>query len=153
MLSLTYINNRSDKMSRRIRENRDFLTVLSKSSPKLSKSILSHCDDDVIKAICELCHNVLSGNIAAATKHRHRLAPYKNSLRQLGGCCYRSRQSGKFRVRAKEARKVLLNQRGGILPAFLLPLLGLAGKAILGGVASTAAGYGAKKLIDKVSGS
>jgi len=48
--------------------------------------------------------------------------------------------------------KTQLKKNGGFLP-FLIPILLAAGKAIASGALAGAAGYGVKKVLDKVSGS
>ena len=61
---------------------------------------------------------------------------------------------GKRRTRKRQTRRVgtkrRRGQQGGILPFALLPLLALAGKAAAAGAVSGAAGYGAKKALEKL---
>lgn len=95
-------------MSVRLRRNFALLKTLTRSSPKIRKVILQECPPDLIQAICEICMNLLKGNIPITQCQHHKLKRYKETIRQMA-----CRKDG---VRKK---KKLLNQKGG----FLLPLL------------------------------
>lgn len=95
-------------MSVRLRRNFALLKTLTRSSPKIRKVILQECSPDLIQAICEICMNLLKGNIPITQCQHNKLKRYKEKIRQMA-----CRKAG---VRQK---KKLLNQKGG----FLLPLL------------------------------
>ncbi|GFU69574.1 uncharacterized protein TNCV_1351331 [Trichonephila clavipes] len=94
------------------------------ASPAQRKAILKSATDDQIKTLCEICENLLSGNIP--TKKIKKLCSYKIVIRLLA---YRS-------VPISRKRKLFTTNRqvGGFLPLILpgvLSLLGgIAGKAI-----------------------
>ncbi|GFU04887.1 uncharacterized protein TNCV_1290101 [Trichonephila clavipes] len=97
---------------------------LPAASPAQQKAILKSATDDQIKTLCEICDNLLSGNIP--TKKIKKLCSYKRVIRILAN---RS-------VPISRKRKLFTTNRqvGGFLPLILpgvLSLLGgIAGKAI-----------------------
>ncbi|GFV94484.1 integrase catalytic domain-containing protein [Trichonephila clavipes] len=97
---------------------------LPAASPAQRKAILKSATDDQIKTLCEICDNLLSGNIP--TKKIKKLCSYKRVIRLLAN---RS-------VPISRKRKLFTTNRqvGGFLPLILpgvLSLLGgIAGKAI-----------------------
>ena len=93
--------------------------MLTTAKPAAAKAILT--DPDLIRAICECCHNVLKGNVPLTPRQKKRLARYKKKLRQLSD----------RKTSIKRKREVL--QTGGIAPlaAALLPaILPLATKVV-----------------------
>lgn len=63
----------------------------------------------------------------------------------------KQRKRTKGRSSRSNLRKQRRRQKGGILPLALLPLLALAGKAAATGAIAGAAGYGAKKALEKAT--
>ncbi|GFX47852.1 uncharacterized protein TNCV_5002731 [Trichonephila clavipes] len=98
--------------------------MLAAASPAQRKAILKSATDDRIKTLCEICDNLLSGNIP--TKKIKKLCSYKRVIRLLAN---RS-------VPISRKRKLFTTNRqvGGFLPLILpgvLSLLGgIAGKVI-----------------------
>jgi hypothetical protein len=82
--------------------------VLRKARPKLRKAIVSHCDKELVKSICECALNVLSGNLDLTDCAKRKLRKHKLVLRQVAD----------KRV-PLSSKKRLIVQKGG----FLLPLL------------------------------
>ncbi|GFX69195.1 uncharacterized protein TNCV_3563711 [Trichonephila clavipes] len=108
----------------RVSRHVHLLHVLADASPAQRKAILKSATDDRIQTLCEICDNLLSGNIP--TKKIKKLCGYKRVIRLLAN---RS-------VPISRKRKLFTTNRqvGGFLPLILpgvLSLLGgIAGKAI-----------------------
>ena len=105
-------------------------------------SMLKGCSPEFIKAITDIVHNVLQGNIKVRNKKK--LSKYKQTLRHIV----------KPSVSLANKRRVLI-QKGGFLPflAPLIPLLAAAApiiaKGALGGLAATAASAAASKVFNR----
>ena len=97
-------------MSKRLKNNSDFLCVLSKCKPKVRSAILEHADNDLVKTLSECALNTISGKIPISPAHKKKLSRHRNTLRQLSH----------KRVSLKK-KKGILNQRGGNLLRLLLP--------------------------------
>ena len=91
-----------------MRSNYHVLHVLKKARPKLRKAIVSHCDGELVKSICECVLNVLNGNVRLTECAKRKLWKYKAVLRKFAD----------KRV-PLSSKKRLIVQKGG----FLLPLL------------------------------
>ncbi len=85
------------------------LQVLQSAKPKLRKAILENSDRALVYAICEICDNLLRGNIPISDSHKVKLRRHRDKIRQLA-------QRGEG-WQAK--RDTLLEQTGGSF----LPLL------------------------------
>lgn len=94
---------------------------IKRGSPKLRKAIISLSGLDLTKALCEVCINVLNGNLPVEPEVRKKLSPFKSVLRSL--CCRK--------VSLRKKRKLLV-QKGGFLPALLGTLL----STVIGAIAS-----------------
>ena len=95
-------------MAPSVKTHRAVLQVLQSAKPNLRKAILRESDKALVYAICEICDNLLLGNIPLATAQKSKLKRYRNDLRRLA-------QKGE----GWKAKKEHLVQKGG---AFL-PLL------------------------------
>ena len=96
-------------MSRCVEHNYELLKLLSKTKGKKREAIINASENDLIKAISECVHNVLSGNVELTPEEKRKLAPKKKHLRDLADS----------KVSFKQKREVI--QRGGNLLAVLLP--------------------------------
>ncbi|GFY07034.1 uncharacterized protein TNCV_4203051 [Trichonephila clavipes] len=107
----------------RIRQHVHLLHVLSAASPQQRNAILKSATNEQIKTLCEICQNVLAGNVPKANVKR--LCRYKRTIRQLAD---RSISLGRKR------KLLTTNQTGGFLPLVLPAVLsfvgGLLGKTI-----------------------
>ncbi|GFS93075.1 uncharacterized protein TNCV_532751 [Trichonephila clavipes] len=65
----------------RVSRHVHLLHVLAAANPAQRKAILKSATDDQIKALCEICDNLLSGNIP--TKKIKKLCSYKRVIRLL----------------------------------------------------------------------
>ena len=81
--------------------------MLQKVPPGLKKVILSKASDDLVRFICDITHNVLSGTAEIFRPHKKRLAKHKNSLRKLAA------------RKLPLSRKQKIIQKGGFLGALL----------------------------------
>lgn len=104
-----------------IKKHLNYLRSLTLASPKHKKLLLKNASNSEILAICEICLNLLSGNIPVNVK---KLQKYKNSIRKIA--CRSTHLNSK--------KRILVNQSGGflplILPAVISALAGMAGRAI-----------------------
>ena len=104
-----------------IKKNYHFLHLLSSASPQQKKAIIKSATKNQIHCVCEICKNVLAGNVPVDIK---RLCKYKTIIRQMSN----------KKVSLKNKRKLLANQTGGFLPLILPAVLsvvgGIIGKAI-----------------------
>ncbi|GFX60957.1 uncharacterized protein TNCV_1897171 [Trichonephila clavipes] len=101
----------------RLNRHVHLLHVLAGASPAQRKAILKNASNDQIKTLCEICQNLLSGNIA--TNNIKKLCSYKRVIRLLAD---RS-------VPISRKRKLFTTNRqvGGFLPLVLPAVLSLIG--------------------------
>ena len=98
--------------TQRLKDNAPLLRLLNKSSPKTQRAIIKECGRDLLGCLCEICLNILKGNVPLSAKEKAQLSKFKDSLRSV------SRRS----TGPTKKRKIL--QKGGFLGAILGPLLG-----------------------------
>jgi len=106
-------------MDGRVDKHLSTLEYLKTAKPKLRKLILHESDIDLIRCICDCCHNTLNGNIQLTPKEKKSLNRHKRHIRKLTS----------KRISLKEKRGIL-EQEGGFLPALLTPILGIAASLI-----------------------
>ena len=90
------------------------LILLANSTPAAAKKIIKNSNRDVLKAISEICLNILNGFVPLTHAQKKKLKRYRNPMREL--------TEKKTKVTAR--RRLL--QRGGFLGTILsvgLPLL------------------------------
>ena len=90
------------------------LVLLANSKPSVVKKILSNANKHIIKAISEICLNMLNGCVHLSTSQKSKLKPFKKTMRDLS--------APSTNLLAK--RKIV--QRGGFISTLLgvgLPLL------------------------------
>lgn len=92
------------------------LHILSRASPKQRKAILKTTSDEQIKSLCEICQNVLIGNVRNISLKKLKL--HKKILRQLAD----------KKIAISKKRKLVTNQTGGFLPLILNGVLSLLGE-------------------------
>ena len=91
---------------KKLKKNYHFLNILSRSSPGQKRSLLRTANKDQILSLCEICLNVLSGNIPSPV---NKLRKYRNALRKVA----------KKTTKLSQKRKIFINQSGGFLPIIL----------------------------------
>lgn len=76
-------------------------------------ALLRKADPALVRCICECALNVLQGNVSIQQSYKSKLRPYKGILRRLSS-----------QKTSLSAKKRLIVQQGGFLPALLAPILG-----------------------------
>ena len=74
-------------MSRAVKDNLDFLRVLSKCSPRQRKAILQTADNQLLKALCECILNVLKETVPISNSEKQQLSRHKKTLIALVDKC------------------------------------------------------------------
>src|SRR3569832_1058057 len=109
-------------MSVLLNENLKYLKHLKRSNPAKWKHLLTNSSKDLVCCICEICNNILSGNIPLKSPYKKRLSRFKHVLRFLA----------KRKVNLDKKKKVLVQKGGGIfLPLLLSPLLSIASDLLI----------------------
>ena len=106
--------------AKRLHNNITHLGVLSKAKKKQRNALLGAANGDLILCLCECILNILNGGITLKPDELKKLEKHKFTLRQLAA----------KNVPIKE-RKGILIQKGGFLPALLMPILGMAGQLLV----------------------
>lgn len=107
-------------MSQRLARNAESIKQLSKCGSKNKRTyILKESNADLIACLVECVHNVLRGKVPLTTKQKKSLKKHLTALRTVS----KERKTTR-------ARKLLV-QRGGFLPAVLLPIIAAAAGGIL----------------------
>lgn len=60
------------------------LSFLSHAKPSIRAYILKSCDKNTIKALCEICFNLIKGNIECDSKTLKKLRVYKKTIYKVG---------------------------------------------------------------------
>lgn len=102
-------------MSKALKNSEYYLRLLAKSSPRRRKVLLDHVNKEELKSLCEICLNILKGNISLDAKNFRRLKRNRQTIKVLANS----------KVPIKVKRQVV-NQKGGFLgtlASVALPLL------------------------------
>lgn len=110
----------SDRLKRHIHE----LYTLHSCKPCQRNNYLKNASPDLVHCLCEVCHNILKGNIPISKNQLNKLKKHRNLMRKLVDI-----QGEKKNKNLKEKRK-LISQTGGFLPLILTPLLTIASELI-----------------------
>ncbi len=92
---------------------------LNAASAATCKAIIKTADKGLVNCLCEVCLNVLKGNVPVTTVQKRKLSRHKADLRRLI----------KKNLSLNSKKRIL--QKGGFLGALLGPLVGGLGKVIL----------------------
>ena len=103
-------------MSKRIKENIDFLRLLQAAKKPQREALLSSIQPEQVNCLCEAAHNVLRGNVKLSPDEKKKLCRYKGCMRKLA----------KANTGFDKRKELIIKQRGGFFPALLGPALGLA---------------------------
>ena len=101
-----------------------FICAICNAPPKFRHELIKALPDDTLKTICEICNNILVGNIKPSSSQLHKLRKYKKVIRQLG---YKPYYPMKYK------RKIISNQRGSGFFLSVLPIIA----SLLGGFISS----------------
>jgi len=85
------------------------------------KNFVKNCQNDFVKCLCEVCDNLLKGNIPVNKEQRKKLYRHRNTIRFLA--------SRKNKSLALKKRK-LIQHGGAFLPILLPPLLTIAAELL-----------------------
>ena len=96
-----------------LKKNAHVLKTMSSLKPRALKEVIRDAKPELIKVFCDICHNILRGNVKLSPVHRKRLTGHKHRLRAL------VKKSGSVKTK----KRIL--QRGGLVGALLSPILGL----------------------------
>lgn len=104
-------------MSHLLKKHIHELEVLKSCKKCQRDEFLKKSSPDLIKCICEVCLNILNGNIPLTSEQKKKLESHRNFMRFL------VKNKGKNFTTQKRAAIV---QKGGFLPLILGPLLTIA---------------------------
>lgn len=100
-----------------LKKHQHFLQILAHSHPTQKRALLKTANNGQLESLCEICLNVLKGNIPV---NKYKLKKYKNTLRTLA----------KKSFSMQKKRKLLLNQSGGFLPVIAPAILSALGSIL-----------------------
>lgn len=106
-------------MSASLNKHGEILKFLGRAKPNTVKPIIKAASPELVRALCECCHNVLKGNVRVTPAQKKRLSRHKRNLRALVQ-----------RKTSLKKRKQIL-QEGGFIGALLGPVLSVL-KGVLG---------------------
>ena len=102
-------------MKGRLELTESFVYLLAKSTPRRRNVLLRNASNEELRSLCELCLNVIKGNLPLNKNAFQRLKRHRKTLETLAS----------KRVPLKQKREYI-NQKGGIigqLATIALPLL------------------------------
>ena len=102
-------------MSKALEKSEPYIRLLARSSAKRRKLLLNQATREELKSLCEICLNILKGNISLDDKNFRRLKRNRNTIKALAN----------KRISLK-IKKGIVNQKGGFLgtvASIALPLL------------------------------
>ena len=102
-----------------VSEHLPVLKQLCRCNKKLQKQLLLQGGKSLQLCLRECALNVIKGNVPLSKHQFQKLKKYKKNLRDLS----------KKRTSFKE--RLQIEQRGGFLPAFLLPIIGSVASALI----------------------
>ena len=108
-------------MSNSIKKHLPLLSLLASSSPQQRIALLKTASSPQIHSICEVCKNVLAGNIPVNV---NKVKKFKSQIRLL---------SSKS-VPIARKRSILVKQKGGFLPLILPAAVSLLGNLLSKGI-------------------
>lgn len=97
------------------------LKILHRCKECQRRKFLKNAQHSLIHCICEICFNILNGNVPLNIAQKNKLKKHKNFMRYL--------TRSKNRKLIQQKRKLII-QKGGFLPLILTPLLTIAADLI-----------------------
>ena len=110
-----------NKSLKNVLAQQQLLQSIANSKSKYQKICINIGDKNLIKAICDICSNILNKNIDISEVDRLKLKSYKKIIRELA-------QDSKISNHSIDKKKLIINQKGGFLN-ILIP-------AVVSGIAS-----------------
>lgn len=120
------------------------LLVIKNTDPKTRVAIVRSAPTGFIKALIEIVHNLLKGNIKIQPNLVRRLGSKKRQLRKFA--TYRTKRDFEL------ARRQLLQQKGGFLPLLALALTPVIAPLIAKKVAQSATDSALDTVQNRVTG-
>lgn len=112
-------------MSNRLKNHIHELHTLKSCKPCQRNSYLENASEELVHCLCEVCHNILKGNIPLSKDQLNKLGKHKNLMRRLANV------QGKITKKSlKDKKQIIYSQKGGFLPLILTPLLAIASDLI-----------------------
>jgi len=104
----------TNKKTIRLRRNFNLLKLFARCANKfeLRKAILENSDNDFVKALADCALNLVNGNVKVPVAQMKRIGRHRKIIREMA----KKRNSIKM-------KKKLCEQKGGFLPALLVPVL------------------------------
>lgn len=99
-------------MSKNVKNHLPLLSFLIKAPPKICKIILLNSDDNLVRAIAEICLNFCLGNVKCEKKYYNKLRKFKAFIHKLA-------QVKKNQSHVKLERKLLFSKGSTFLPLLL----------------------------------
>lgn len=100
---------------KRLQATKHLLYTLHKADPKFRRIIVKNAPDEVIRAIRDICYNILASNHQVCPRKLKQLKKYKAIIRKI------SRPQSKV----ASTRRVLVQHGGGLLPILIGTVLSL----------------------------
>lgn len=97
-----------------VRKNYHLLKLLQSTTPSQRQALLKTITPSQLHSICEVCYNVLHGNVPVKVS---KIKKYKSVIRKLGD----------KKVSNKRKKNILVNQAGGFLPYIIPAVIGAIG--------------------------
>lgn len=108
----------------RLSKNEKFLRKLKRGPKEERKKLLEKCTPDQVKVICDICYNILEGEVKLKDWQQKKLFKSADTIRTLG-------RKGKTSLSKK--KQVLVQQGEGFITALLVPIIsGLIGGLVRG---------------------
>lgn len=95
---------------KRLKNSKYTLFTLLKAKPVFRKKNLQYAPDEVIKALRDICHNILSANHQICPKKKNLLKKYKMALRRIS----------RPETKVASTRKILVQHGAGALIPILI---------------------------------
>ena len=102
-------------MSKALKNSQHYIQLLAKSGPKRRKALLGQATGEELRGLCEICLNLLKGNIPLSDRDFQKLKRNSKTIKVLA--------SSKIPLKVK---KRVVSQKGGFLGALAsiaIPLL------------------------------
>jgi len=107
-------------MTDRLTRNLDFLKLLAKGNRRVRQKIIRSSHNDLIRCLSDCCLNVIKGNVQLDNQQKKRLVRHRKTVRNLS-----------HKTVSLKKKRALLLQKGGALPALLVPILSIVGSLLL----------------------
>jgi hypothetical protein len=98
-------------MSEKVKQHGEMLRFLRRATSQGVWIVMKTASPELVRILCECCHNVLKGNVQLSATQKCRLRRYKDSLREL------------TQTRLSIKRRKAILQQGGFIGNLLAPIV------------------------------